>query len=80
MTEKQRDDEELPGGPLEGGNLGGDYARDSHIGGFGDDYARDQGWSGAGRADDHVADPDAIAPSDIESTPVDKPHIGKASE
>src|SRR4051812_44059466 len=32
----------------------GDYARDTHRGGLGDDYARDGGWSGAGRAEDHV--------------------------
>ena len=35
-------------------DLDGDYARDTHRGGFGDDYARDGGWSGGGRADDHV--------------------------
>jgi len=35
-------------------DLGGDYARDTHREGFGDDYARDGGWSGGGRADDHV--------------------------
>lgn len=39
------------------GELGGDYARDTHRGGFGDDYARDGGWSGGGRADAYTRDP-----------------------
>lgn len=34
--------------------FGGDYARDTHRGGYGDDYARDGGWSGAGRADQYT--------------------------
>ncbi len=36
--------------------FGGDYARDTHYEGLGDDYARDGGWSGGGRAGDHVRD------------------------
>ena len=55
--------------------LGGDYARDTHKGGFGDDYARDGGWSGAGRADDRARD---VHPDVDEVT--DEPTIGKASE
>jgi osmotically-inducible protein OsmY len=35
----------------------GDYARDTHRGGFGDDYARDGGWSGGGRADQYTREP-----------------------
>jgi osmotically-inducible protein OsmY len=41
----------------EGGWFGGDYARDSHRGGYGDDYARDGGWSGGGRADQYTREP-----------------------
>ena len=52
----------------------GDYARDTHRGGLGDNYARDGGWSGAGRADDHVRE-EHQAPHDHTDEP-----IGKASE
>ena len=37
--------------------FGGDYARDTHRGGYGDDYARDGGWSGGGRHDDYTREP-----------------------
>lgn len=36
----------------------GPYARDTHREGLGDDYARDAGWSGGGRHDDYVREPD----------------------
>jgi hypothetical protein len=39
-----------------GANFGGDYARDTHRGGFGDDYARDGGMSGGGRGDQYARD------------------------
>jgi hypothetical protein len=55
------------------GEFGGDYARDTHRDGLSDDYARDGGWSGAGRAEDHVRDPERPA-NDPEEP------IGKASE
>ena len=61
------------------GELGGDYARDSHRGGYGDDYARDGGWSGGGRADQHVPDHEGVDPADDEATIADG-EIGKASE
>lgn len=35
-------------------DFSGDHARDTHRGGLSDNYARDGGWSGAGRAEDHV--------------------------
>lgn len=38
------------------GELGGDYARDTHREGFGDDYARDSGFSGAGKHDQYTRD------------------------
>jgi hypothetical protein len=54
----------------------GDYARDTHRGGLGDNYARDTGWSGAGRADDHVRDEShAVVPDEEEERT-----IGKARE
>lgn len=40
------------------GELGGDYARDTHREGFGDDYARDQGFSGGGAHDQYTRDED----------------------
>lgn len=40
------------------GELGGDYARDTHREGFGDDYARDGGFSGGGGHEDFTRDPD----------------------
>jgi hypothetical protein len=49
----------------------GEHARDTHRGGLGDNYARDGGWSGAGRADDHVRE---------EELPEESAEIGKARE
>ncbi len=57
----------------DGEKFDGDYARDTHRGGLGDDYARDGGWSGAGRAEDHVREPERPAEDPEEP-------IGKASE
>ena len=48
------------------GELGGDYARDTHREGFGDDYARDRGWSGGGGHEDYARDPDDKAGVDVE--------------
>lgn len=42
------------------GELGGDYARDTHREGFGDDYARDGGFSGGGGHEDFVRDTDRV--------------------
>ena len=58
------------------GELGGDYARDTHREGLGDDYARDGGFSGGGGHADHVRDPH----DDEEEHTDDAVHIGKASE
>jgi hypothetical protein len=48
-------------------DLGGDYARDTHRGGFGDDYAREGDLGSAARGDSH-------------GSAVKKDDIGKASE
>jgi hypothetical protein len=64
------------------GELGGDYARDTHREGFGDDYARDGGWSGAGNRENYARDDDR-RPIDPDATQKIVPrdsHIGKASE
>lgn len=58
--------------------FGGDYARDTHIGGLGDDYARDGDWSGAGRAGDRARD--VHAPEEREPVDGDRDPIGKRSE
>ncbi|HEV7241916.1 MAG TPA: hypothetical protein VGQ36_21980 [Thermoanaerobaculia bacterium] len=55
-------------------DFSGDYARDRHRGGLSDNYARDGGWSGAGRADDHVRE------SHDDQDEVDETEIDKASE
>lgn len=69
MTEKNR------------GELGGDYARDTHREGFGDDYARDGGWSGAGSHEDHARDTADDKADDPDATlNLRDGHIGKASE
>lgn len=57
----------------------GDYARDTHRGGLGDNYARDTGWSGGGRADDHVRD-EHQPPEDADEHPDENIGIGKARE
>ena len=64
-----------PNEPDNDHDFGGDYARDTHRGGLGDDYARDGGWSGGGRADQHVRD---IHP-DVDEVS-EEPTIGKATE
>ena len=51
------------------GELGGDYARDTHREGLGDDYARDGGWSGAGGHEDFTRDPDDEEPSEPAAPP-----------
>ena len=50
----ERNRGELPGAPFERRPLHGDYARDTHRGGYGGDYARDGGWSGGGRGDEYT--------------------------
>ena len=50
--------------PEKDADLGGDYARDTHRGGFGDDYARDSD----------------LNASNNEKQQQDQPDIGKASE
>jgi hypothetical protein len=52
-------------------DLSGDYARDTHQGGFGDQYAREKHEEGPGDADDLDA---------TEKMHVDDVKIGKASE
>ena len=54
------------------GELGGDYARDTHREGLGDDYARDGGFSGGGSHEDHVRDPgdDTAVDDDVQ---IEKP-------
>lgn len=50
----ERERGEFSGGPFGRRGFEGDYARDTHRGGYGDDYARDGGWSGGGRYDDYT--------------------------
>ena len=60
--------------PEKPGDLGGDYARDPHRGGYGDDYARDGGWSGGGSADQYTREtPDSKKPDDPDGTPPQTP-------
>lgn len=59
------------------GELGGDYARDTHREGFGDDYARDGGWSGAGGHQDHVRDTDEDPDKTLN---IRDSHVNKVSE
>ena len=53
-----RDRGEFSGGPYYPERFEGYYARDEHRGGMSGDYARDGGWSGAGRAEEHVREPE----------------------
>jgi osmotically-inducible protein OsmY len=53
----ERNRGEFSGSPYGRHNFSGDYARDTHRGGFGDNYARDTGWSGGGRHDNYTRDP-----------------------
>ena len=62
------------------GELGGDYARDTHREGFGDDYARDQGFSGAGKHDQYTRDESPAERIDETEDELRKDQIGKASE
>jgi hypothetical protein len=50
----ERNRGEFSGGPFGRRPLGGDYARDTHRGGYGGDYAREGGWSGGGRGDEYT--------------------------
>ena len=65
MTERQNDF------PESDADLGGDYARDTHRGGYGDDYAREGSVGGAARGD---------AYGTAENPAADDAEIGKASE
>ena len=51
------------------GELGGDYARDTHREGFGDDYARDRGFSGAGKHDQYTRDEQPVPATTEEELP-----------
>jgi hypothetical protein len=68
MTEKNR------------GELGGDYARDTHREGFGDDYARDGGWSGAGSHEDHVREPENKDDDPEKTLNIRDTHVNKVNE
>ena len=63
MRDRYNDEDErnreLSAGPFD--RLSGDYARDTHRGGFGGDYARDLGWSGGGSRDDYTAPPQRVS-------------------
>ena len=65
MTEKNR------------GELGGDYARDTHREGFGDDYARDGAFSGAGGHEDYARD---TADDPDETLKIRDNHVAKVIE
>lgn len=63
------------------GELGGDYARDTHRQGFGDDYARDGGFSGGGGHEDFTRDPDDDKNEDPDKTlRIRDTHVSKVSE
>ena len=49
----------------------GPHARDTHREGLGDDYARDGEWSGGGRHDDYVREPETL-PDDQDEVEIDK--------
>lgn len=63
------------GDVMRSANLGGDYARDSHRGGFGDDYAREGRYSYRGRGPKNYRRSDDRIGQDIQRLLTDDPRL-----
>ena len=66
----------MPNDPYDDANLGGDYARDAHRGGYGDDYAREPRWpSYRGRGPKNYRRSDARIAEEVNERLTDDPYV-----